>query len=273
MENISGIVAQKFFGKKEIVIVDNSCDAQNAEILQKGIEEIKNAENFSSEKISLTLKISEKNVGYTKGNNLAAATLNTNNRNKISEDLVCVVNPDIVWLENDSLQKMYDYMQTNTEVAILAPYQKNLQTGEREISVRKFPHLWLQILRRLPLAKITPFSAWVGEDEMKNLDATKTQDVDWIQSSFMLISRNFWDRVGGFDERFFLFMADTEICFAAWKSGEKVRFFSETQVGADGMRCSDGGIQKFLKSWVLRQHFVDAWKYAIAHFGEKNPRT
>ncbi len=263
LENIRGILAQEFSGKKEIIVVDNSCNSRNAQILKKGIETLKNSENFKIGD-SLTLKISEKNLGYTKGNNLA--------KPEISGELVCVVNPDIVWTEKDTLQKLAEHMQKNTEVAICAPRQKNLSTGEREISVRKFPKLWLQIIRRTPLAKITPFQKMVEADEMKNMNAEKTQNVDWIQSSFMMISRNFWEEIGGFDERFFLFMADTEICWQAWKKGKKVQFFAETEVGADGLRCSDGGVQKFLKSWVLRQHLSDAWEYSRLHASDKNPR-
>jgi hypothetical protein len=96
--------------------------------------------------------------------------------------------------------------------------------------------------------------------------------VDWLQSSFFVIRKNLWDEIGGFNEDYFLFMADSEICLEAWKRGYSVKFFAETEVSADGIRCSAGGIKTFFTSWVLRQHLKDAVKYMWKHLFEKNPR-
>ena len=71
---------------------------------------------------------------------------------------------------------------------------------------------------------------------------------------------------------YFLFMADTEICFQAWKNSCRVVYFPEVKVFADGKRLSAGGFKKFFKSRTLRQHVKDSLKYRAKHFFDKNPR-
>jgi GT2 family glycosyltransferase len=276
--NIEGIFAQSGDFIKKIVIVDNSCSAEQKKILEQGVEKLqKKIENTSH---SLQLKIAEKNLGYTKGNNWGMKQLdisqkNTskkNHTNNSANEYICILNPDIVWTEKDTLKKLIQHFQENPQLGICAPKQINLQNNTREISVRKFPHFWLQIVRRIFLRNIPPFKKWVDEDEMRDLDPNITQEVDWVQSSFLLIRKDLWSNIGGFDEDYFLFMADTQLCIDAWRRGFAVQFFANAQVGADGIRCSEGGMKKFFTSWTLRQHFIDALKYARKNFWKKNPR-
>jgi hypothetical protein len=84
----------------------------------------------------------------------------------------------------------------------------------------------------------------VEKDEMQKMDKAKTQDVDWLQSSFICIRKDLWDNIGGFNEKYFLFMADAEICLESWKRKKKVQFFSDVEVLADGIRCSGGGLSR-----------------------------
>lgn len=274
LKNIEGILSQKIFQTKQIhiqiIVIDNSCSLENEKILREGIKKIQEKQKmkYYQQNISsnIILNISKKNIGYTRGNNLGNKFISKNSQ------YLFVVNPDIVWIHSDTVEKLVEYMEKNPEVGLVAPRQKNLFTGERELSVRKFPNLFLQIVRRTVFKNFPLLKNLVKHDEMQFLDDSKTQDVDWIQSSFVVIQKKLWDEIGGFNEDYFLFMADTEICRESWKRGKKVKFFSKTEVGSDGIRCSDGGIRKFIKSWVLQQHLKDAIQYFFNHLFETNPR-
>jgi len=168
---------------------------------------------------------------------------------------------------------MLEYLEDkkNKKVGILGPRQIN-DDGTYAMNVRQFPNLFLQIIRRLSLRNIPFLQKKVEADEMLKMDKAKTQEVDWLQSSFFVIRKKLWDEIGGFNEDYFLFMADSEICLESWKRGYSVEFFAETEVSADGIRCSAGGFKMFLKSWVLRQHLRDAIKYFWKYLFQKNPR-
>jgi len=269
INNVKSILSQKFVNKVLsknveifISILDNSCNKKNAEILKSGLEKLQNSNN------NIILNVSKKNTGYTKGNNIGVKYLE-----ELCNDLdyLFVINPDIETKDKNTFSKMIAYLEKNKKVGILGPRQIH-SNGEYAMTVRQFPNLFTQIFRRLWLRYLPFVKQVVEKDEMLKMDKAKTQEVDWLQSSFICIRKILWNEIGGFNEQYFLFMADAEICLEVWKKGYTVQFFSEAEVLADGIRCSGGGFLQFCKSWVLRQHLKDAWKYFLKHLFEKNGR-
>ncbi|MBD3269940.1 glycosyltransferase [Candidatus Peregrinibacteria bacterium] len=251
-ENVKLLMKQKGSKDFEILIVDNSCNELN----RKKLEELKKYEN-------VTLVFNEKNLGYTRAYNRIARLA--------TGKYLFIINPDILVKDAMSIQKMVNFMEENSDVGILGPQQIN-DDGSIAMTVRAFPKFYIQVARRTFLRNWPLFKKKVDYDEMKHLNWQKTQSVDWLQSSFIVIRKKFWDQVGGLDENYFLFMSDPEICYQAWKKGEKVIYFPEVKVYADGIRCSEGGFLTFFRKWTLRQHVIDSLKYRLKHLIEKNPR-
>jgi GT2 family glycosyltransferase len=253
VENVGLLLKQKAdFGYK-IIVVDNSGKQENVEILKSNLSDNKNLE----------LIFNQENLGYIKAHNLI--------KNKIEGEYVLILNPDILVKEKDSLAKMVDYMDKNSELGMVGPKQIN-ENGEVAMTVRGWPKFYLQVARRTFLRNLPILKKMVERDEMKHLDYDKIQDVDWLQSSCVLIRKKLWDKIGGFDENYFLFMSDPEICFQAWKRGFRVVYYPEVKVFADGKRLSEGGFLTFFKSWVFRQHVKDSLKYCVRHFFKEDPR-
>lgn len=253
IENVKNIQKQNANFQIEIVIVDNSCNDDNKEKL----ETLNIYENVK-------LIFNKKNLGYTRAHNVASK--------QCTGDYIFIINPDILIKEKDSLQKMVDYLDANPNVAILGPKQINDDTDTVAMTVRAFPKLYLQIARRTFLRNLPILKKLVAYDEMQHLDYDKIQEVDWIQSSFIAVRKDFWDKVGGLCESYFLFMSDPHICFQAWELGKKVVYFPEVKVYADGIRCSSGGFTTFFKKWTMRQHLTDSIKYRLKHLFKVNPR-
>ena len=253
VENVKSILAQEVNFKFKIIVIDNSCQENNANILKQGLEEFKDVKVI----------INNSNVGYIKAHN------------QIKEDIngqyVVIVNPDIIWKEKNILLKMVDYLDNHKDVGILGPKQIN-DNGDIAMIVRAFPRFCLQVARRTFLRKVFVLKKLVEYDEMQHLDYSKIQDVDWLQSSCVIIRKELWDDIGGLCEDYFLFMSDVELCYQVWKRNKRVVYYPETQVCADGKRVSSGGFKKFFQSWILRQHVKDSLKYEFKHFFEKNPR-
>src|SRR3546814_19108088 len=117
-----------------------------------------------------------------------------------------------------------------------------------------------QLARRSALGRLPLFAGAVGSYEASDLDYGRTQPVDWLQSSCVLVRRDFWDRVGGLDERYFLFMADCVLCWAAWDRGPEVFHVAEATVVADGIRDSAGGVRALFRNpralHPLRDHIL-----------------
>lgn len=253
-ENVESILRQEVNFPIEVIVADNSVNEESA-IKLKELEKHPNVK----------VLINKENIGYIRGNNEAAM--------QASGDYLLIINPDIIWREKDTLQKLIDYLEKHEEIGILAPKQVNDGDGSIAITVRAFPKFFLQVARRTFIGKLPIIKKWVAYDEMKHLDYNKTQEVDWIQSSFWVIRKTLWDSFGGLDTRYFLFMSDPDMCFKVWKKGYKVVYYAKTIVYADGIRLSQGGFIAFFQKWILRQHAIDSLKYCWKHMLKGNPRN
>jgi len=252
-ENIEFLLKQEVDFSFKIIIIDNSCNKKNAEILRKKLKNKKNLE----------LIINSENLGYIKAHNAVD--------NKIEGQYLFILNPDILLKEKNVLQKMVNYMDKNEDIGLIGPKQIN-DNGKIAMTVRSWPKFYLQVARRTFLRNFSIIKRRVEYDEMNHLDYDKIQDVDWLQSSSIMIRKNLWDKIGGLDEGYFLFMSDPEICYQVWKKGFRVVYYPKVEVFADGKRISSGGFLTFFKSWVLRQHVKDSLKYCFRHFLKNNSR-
>lgn len=240
------------FGFK-FIIIDNSCRTEERDILKE----------ITRRHPSIELIINSKNLGYAKGRNLI--------KGKEKGEYLIAVNPDILFKDKNILSGMIGYMDTHPDIAILGPKQIN-DDGKLAMSIRAFPKFYLQVARRTFLRHLPFFKNRIAYDEMRHLDYSKIQDVDWLQDSCIIIRRDFWEKIGGYDEAYFLFMADTEMCVKAWENGYRVVYYPEVNVWADGKRISAGGFFDFFGNWILRQHVKDALIYNFKHLFSVNPR-
>lgn len=252
VENVRSLLNQKCAFKSRIFVVDNSLNEDNARILKQ-----------MSDWDDVSVTINSQNVGYPKAHNQF--------NDQLVGDYVLIVNPDIEWKEGDAVCKLVDYMEKHPEIGILGPKQIE-KNGQVAMTIRAFPKFYLQVARRTWLRNLPFLKQKVAYDEMRHLDYDKVQDVDWLQSSCVVVRRDLWEQIGGLSEEYFLFMSDVELCWQAWKHGKKVVYYPKARVYADGKRVSAGGFKTFFKSWVLRKHVKDSLKYRFKHFFYANPR-
>jgi N-acetylglucosaminyl-diphospho-decaprenol L-rhamnosyltransferase len=252
-ENVENLQKQIAGFPFEIIIVDNSCNLENA-------EKLKTLQKYENVKVL----INEKNVGYVQGNNQGAKMA--------SGQYLLIVNPDIVCRDKGTLQKLIEYMDSHPDIGILGPKQINDNDGSVAMTVRAFPKFFLQIARRTWLRKLPILKKFVAYDEMQHLDYSKTQEVDWLQSSFWIVRKDLWDSFGGLDPAYYIFMSDPDMCFKSWEKGYKVIYYPQVTVYADGIRLSQGGFADYFKKWTLRQHVRDSLKYCWTHLFRGNPR-
>jgi N-acetylglucosaminyl-diphospho-decaprenol L-rhamnosyltransferase len=253
-QNVESILAQETDFPVEIIVVDNSVSEENA---AKLLELTRHP--------NVRVKINKKNIGYIRGNNEGARTA--------TGKYLLIVNPDIIWRDTGTLQRMIDYMEKHEDIGILGPRQINESDGQVAMTVRAFPRLFLQIARRTDLRKLPLIRKWVAYDEMRHLDYDVIQNVDWLQSSFWVIRKSLWDSFRGLNPDYFIFMSDPDLCGKVWKKGFRVVYFPKATVYADGLRASKGGLGQLFRKPILRQHLKDSVKYSWNHWLEKNPRS
>lgn len=118
----------------------------------------------------------------------------------------CVLNPDIR-LEHDPFPALVDCLK-EPRTGVVAPVIRD-PVGRLEDHVRSFPTPWT-ILHKALFGR--------GLD-----DAIGTEYPDWVAGMFMLFPREVFDEIGGFDERYFLYYEDVDLCARLAAGGRRVR--------------------------------------------------
>ena len=226
--------------KIKTTIIDNSCCQKNLEILK----------SIASDTIEVIE--SPRNVGYVAAVNMAA-------KHGPDADAILLLNPDILLKDRDTLAGLYENLEDPT-CYIVGPAQEN-DDGSIPRTVRGYPSLFALVSKRTILGKTRWGAKSVSKYLLDDFDTSRRQAVPWIQSSCVLIRKSYWEAVGGLNEKYYLFMADIEICKKAYECGGAVIYDPKYTVLADGRRCSEGGPLTLIKSRPLRIHLVDALKY------------
>ena len=186
---------------EKIVIVDNKSTAK---------DEVKKLESLTSKKVDLV--VSDKNGGYSYGNNVGVKYLEKKYPNKFRQ--IIISNPD-VFVDDTTISYLEDYMNKNKNVAVVAPrmFYKN---GPARRSSWKKRTILIDIANSTRLTEFLLYFVFKHGEYCKNDYEKEVLEVDAIAGSFFMIDFNVLKKIGYFDENTFLFYEEDIL-------GEKVR--------------------------------------------------
>ena len=179
----------------EIIVVDNNSSDESAQEVLK----IKN-------KISNLALIQNKgNMGFARGCNIGA--------NTVKGKYILFLNSDTEVLDN-GFTSMVEVLENNPKIAILGGRLEN-SDGSIQPSAGKFYNLVNLIIMLLGLERLGFLRS----------SPDKIQKVDWVSGACMMVRRNIFEKLNGFDDEFFMYMEDMEICFRAQELGYSTYFY------------------------------------------------
>ena len=186
-----------------VVIIDNASTDGSA----KGLR---------TEQLSLEVVFNENNSGF-------AAACNQGAKRGTAPWLL-FLNPD-VRVEPDTVEGAVGYLDNpgNSAVGIVGIQLLDVN-GRIVRSCARTPTVGSLLARTLFLDRICP--ALVRPHFLEEWDHSDTRPVDQVMGAFLLVRRVLFEQLGGFDERFFLYYEDLELCLAARSAGWKVVHFA-----------------------------------------------
>jgi hypothetical protein len=95
---------------------------------------------------------------------------------------------------------------------------------------RSFPGPWTSFTKVTGLSTLFPKSKLFARYNLTYLDENQTYEVDAISGSFMMMKKEVYDKVGGFDEQFFMYGEDLDLCYRIQKAGYKIYYVHTTQI-------------------------------------------
>ncbi len=164
----------------------------------------------------LTVLRNDRNVGF-------GAAVNRGFR-AAHGDRVLLLNPDAT-LREGALRALLDAL-VDDDVALAAPTLM-LPSGEPQESPRRFYDLATVLARRTPAGRLAGPAAASARHVERPCEAG---DVDWVTGAAMLLDRTAVPADGPFDERFFLYFEDVDLCRRLAAQGRRVRFVPDAVV-------------------------------------------
>lgn len=164
----------------------------------------------------------------------------------------CVLNPDISFATNPFPQLL---QAASDSIGLVAPIVKNLD-GNIEDSARKFPSPMSVLCRRL----------FNYQDGYNYAQGDANFYSEWVGGMCMLFKSSTYSDVSGFDEAYYMYAEDADICTRFWKVGFKVLVCPSAVVFHDARRASRKNLQH------LRWHISSLLRYFFRYLG-RFPRT
>ena len=158
----------------------------------------------------------------------------------------CVMNPDIS-VSEDPFLTLLSFIG-NRNIAIIAPMIVNMNGGI-EHNARYFPTPW-GLVKKV-------FGCYDGVYHRR--DNQSLEFPDWIAGMFMLIDSKSYATLSGFDEAYFLYYEDVDLCVRAWSEGMVVALCQEVSVVHDARRSSHSDLKYF--KW----HITSVARFFLKH--------
>ncbi len=214
--------------------------------------------NSTDSTLSIVRSLGMAKIIENKANLGFAAACNTGAREATGKDLV-FLNPD-AFLLGDALQQMSAFEGDLSEGAIVGGLVID-EAGKVTNTLRSFPSLLNQLSEALFLYKLFPKSKTLGAYYYTHISRDTPMDVDAVEGSFFLIPRDVFERLHGFDEHFFLYSEDTDLCYRARQLGVPVKFFP----GASAVHAGPEAGSRVSRRYILAMHLAQL-KFIRRHF-------
>lgn len=186
------------------------------------------------------------NLGYGTGHNIAIKKAIT-----IGSEYHLVLNPDI-YFESDVMIKLLSYMDQNIDIGLIMPKIKYPDGHTQYLCKLLATPLDLMIRRFIP------FKKWIEKRNQKyELHFTgynKMMNVPTLSGCFMLLRTDVLEKIGGFDERFFMYCEDFDLCRRIGQLSKTI-YYPEVSVIHNYEKGS------YKSSKLLFYHIHSAFKY------------
>lgn len=208
IETLRSIRQADLYNQAEIIVVDNASHDASHQII-------------TSEFPTVTWIQLKHNIGFGKACNVGARSAQSN--------YLLLLNPDTVIAKN-TLSVAYTFMEQHPDVGLMGPKIINTDGTLQASCKRGFPTPAVTFYHFCGFSKLFPRSQRFGRYNLSFIDPDESSEVDAISGSFMFARKALYEHISGFDERFFLYGEDLDLCHRIRQTGSKIWYHPETQI-------------------------------------------
>ncbi len=243
---IKSIVKSKLTDPIELIVADN--DSPDDSFIQAQSISIDNPKIINSFFVNL-----KSNKGFSSGNNQALKFSHPDSK------YVLFLNPDTT-VETDTFQKMIIFFESNPQVDASTCHITLALTGQLQPEAhRGFPTpintFWHFFGFGLP--KLFPKSKFFNSYFMGHLDYTQVQQIEATVGAFFMLKRQVGDRVGWWNEKYFMYGEDLDLSYKLFQNGFKLFFYPHARIThyqgvSSGIKAHSQNITQATRSTKVR---------------------
>jgi len=181
----------------EIIVIDNASRDGSVESIRKEFPTVK-------------LIDSEKNLGFAAANNVAAK--------EAAGTFLMLLNPDTL-VQDGAVAKIYRFARENPDAGIIGGKVVDVNGTVDRNFCRHRSTPWTMLCAASGLAALFRRSGFFNLEHYGSWDRESVRRVDILSGCFILIARDLWSALEGFDESYYMYGEDTDLCLRAKKMG------------------------------------------------------
>jgi GT2 family glycosyltransferase len=222
----------------EVIVLDNSPGDGTAELLR---------ERFPAAR----LLANRENIGFARANNQGAAVARGR--------YLLLLNPD-AFVHAGTLDRLIAFMDDHPEAAAAGP-RLRYADGRLQRSVTSFPTVLTELWTTLGLDRAFPGSPIFGRYKVTYWDMEDLREVESLMGACIILRRSAIEETGLFDEQFFMYSEEVDLCYRLRKAGWKNYFIPDVEAthlwGGSSQRVPATTFLRLFRSRVqfFRKHY------------------
>lgn len=246
---IDSIVSTLPSSEYKILIADNASFDDTVNIINKGYPAVELIRN-------------DNNIGFGAANNQLIL--------KSNSEYIVFLNPDTI-VQKDALSLLINYLKLNPSIGAVGPQLLN-KNGTLQLTDMRYPN-W-----KTPYLDIISFRRAFGKGVMpahlaaRFFKSTDPVEVDWIMGACLMTRKEILDEIGSFDEKYFMYCEETELCHRIKRNGWRIIYLSASKVvhlGGEGLALYNSNkiIEIHKSQMSLLKTLLPYWYFTIAILG------
>lgn len=243
--------AEKPAGGLQVVVVDNNSQDDSVKMVKKEFPNVLVIEN-------------SENLGFSKGNNIGVDASSASNLLFLNSDTV---------IKKYSLVKPLKYLRTHPNVGAIT-IKLLLKDGTIDYdNHRGYPTPWTAITKFSGLSDLFPNSKLFNQYHLGRRNLNKIHQVPITAGSFMMMPTKIFREIGMWDETYFFYGEDIDLCFRINRAGYKIIYYPKVTTlhlrgATSGLRKENANSAASSRANRLKvaQASIDAWKIFYRKF-------
>ena len=228
----------------EVIVVDNASSDGSAKAIAHEFPEYH-------------LIDSKDNLGFARANNLAAM--------HTTAKRLLLLNPDTL-VDADAIDELIAFADRNPKVGIWGGRTRFADGSPNPTSCWRKPTPWSVFCSATAIAGLFKKSRWLNPESVGVLPDRAELPVDVVTGCWLMIDRELWEKLDGFDPAFFMYGEDADLCLRARKFGVRPMVTAKADIVHYGGQSDRERPDKIVRLYMARRqlyarHWGKAWQW------------